>query len=102
MRRVGKQSIEFNNCYVRTTSTVSGKLEKEGPLGNYFDKTYNDNYCDEKSWEKAEMKLMSDSIDIALKKSILKNILKSLQVFVIILNIMLTSPGLFLDAKWCF
>lgn len=72
MRRVGKQSIEFNNCYVRTTSTVSGKLEKEGPLGNYFDKTYNDNYCDEKSWEKAEMKLMSDSIDIALKKSILK------------------------------
>lgn len=69
MKKIGKQSIEFNNCYIRTTSTVAGKLEKEGPIGNFFDKTYNDNYCSEKSWEKAEMKLMTDSIDIALKKS---------------------------------
>ena len=69
MKKIGKQSIEFNNCYIRTTSTVAGKLEKEGPIGNFFDKTYNDNYCSEKSWEKAEMKLMNDSIDIALKKS---------------------------------
>lgn len=71
MRKIGKQSIEFNNCFIQATSTVSGSLEKEGPIGNYFDKTYNDNYCGEKSWEKAEMKLMEDSINIALEKSLL-------------------------------
>lgn len=69
MKKIGKQSIRFDNAYIESTSTVAGKLEKNGPLGSYFDKTYDNNYCNTKSWEKAEMQLFDDSINILLNKS---------------------------------
>lgn len=72
MKKYGKQSLEFEKTYILTTSTITGKIEKEGPITSYFDKSYNDNYCDEKSWEKAEMHLVMDSINIALRKAMLK------------------------------
>lgn len=62
-------TFKFNNVYVGNTATVVGPYEKEGPLGNKFDKTYDDLYNGEKSWEKAEAKLLSESVDILLKKS---------------------------------
>ena len=48
MKKIGKQSLRFDNAYIESTSTVAGKLEKEGPLGAYFDKTYSNNYCNMK------------------------------------------------------
>ena len=69
MKKIGKQSLRFDNAYIESTSTVAGKLEKEGPLGAYFDKTYSNNYCNMKSWEKAEMKLFDDSINVLLDKT---------------------------------
>lgn len=62
-------TFKFNNVFVNNTSTVTGPYEKEGPLGNKFDKSYDDLYNGEKSWEKAEVKLLEESIDILLNKS---------------------------------
>lgn len=61
-------TFRYNNVYINNTSTVAGHLEKDGPLGKYFDKTYEDYYINEKSFEKAEVKLFTDSVDILLKK----------------------------------
>ena len=61
-------TFNYSNVYLNETSTISGHLEKEGNYGNYFDKSYKDYYMNEKSFEKAEVKLFSESIDILLKK----------------------------------
>ena len=62
-------TFKFNNVYVENTSTVVGPYEKNGPLGDKFDKCYNNFYCEEKSFEDAEVRLIEESIDILLKKS---------------------------------
>jgi stage V sporulation protein AD len=61
--------MEFNNAYLYDTATVTGPLEKDGPLGAFFDKNYDELHCGEDSWEKAEMRLMADAIDILLQKT---------------------------------
>lgn len=65
-------TFTYKNVYVGDTSTVAGPYEKDGPLGDYFDKDYKDLYFGESSWELAEQKLVKDSIDILLKKTKLK------------------------------
>lgn len=62
-------TFKFNNVYVNNVATVVGPYEKEGPLGNKFDKSYDDLYNGEKSWEQAEASLLEESIDILLNKS---------------------------------
>ena len=62
-------TFKYSNVYVNNYSTVVGPYEKKGPLGDKFDKYYDDFYMKEKSWEMAEAKLMSDSIQILLNKS---------------------------------
>ena len=44
-------TIKYDNVYVLKTSTVAGKFEKEGPLKDYFDKTYKDFYINKKTFE---------------------------------------------------
>lgn len=61
-------TIKFNNVYVNGTSTVVGPYETNGPLSNYFDKSYSDLYMGAKTWEQAEMKILGDSVDILLGK----------------------------------
>lgn len=65
-------TFSFDNVYVGERATVTGPYEKRGPLGNYFDKSYTDLYNGEKSFEKAEVKLSLESIEI-LKKKIKKD-----------------------------
>lgn len=62
-------TFKFSKAYVNNMSTVGGPYEKKGPLGKNFDKTYDDLYIEEDSWEKAEVKLLEESIDILLNKS---------------------------------
>lgn len=62
----------YNNVYINETSTVTGPYEKEGNIGKYFDKSYKDLYMGEKSFEKGEIKLVKDSLNILLKKTNLK------------------------------
>mgnify|MGYP003289969313 CR=1 FL=1 len=65
-------TFTYKNVYIKDTSTISGPYEKDGPLGEYFDKSYTDLYFGTDSWELAEQKLVSESIDILLKKIKLK------------------------------
>lgn len=58
----------YNNVYLEDTATVCGPYEKEGPLRKYFDKTYDDLYFGEKSFEKAEIKLVRDALVLIMKK----------------------------------
>ena len=46
-----------------------GKKEAEGPLAQYFDKIYTDEFCGEKTFEKAETHLQKSAIETALKKA---------------------------------
>lgn len=63
----------YKNVYIKETSTIAGAYEENGPLKKYFDKTYNkDFYFEEKSFEKAETKLLKDSVNLLLEKSNLK------------------------------
>lgn len=62
-------TFKYNNVYLNETSTVAGPVEKEGPLGKNFDNTYDDMYMGESSFEKAEVKLVKECIDILLKKT---------------------------------
>ena len=62
-------TIQFENVYVVSRSAVAGCLEAQGPLKDDFDKTYEDNYCNEKSFEKAERAMVYDACDIALRKA---------------------------------
>ncbi|WP_102345706.1 stage V sporulation protein AD [Bacillus sp. Marseille-P3661] len=69
MRLIGKQSWLFQNeIYVYSTGTAVGPKESEGPLAHTFDVKYDDLHCGEKNWERAERKLMEDSIRLCLEK----------------------------------
>lgn len=61
-------TFKYNNVYINDTSTITGPYEKKGPLGNLFDKSYDDLYIDSKTWEQAEMHLLQDSVELLLKK----------------------------------
>ena len=62
-------TFEYKNVYINESSTVAGPYEAKGPLGNLFDKTYEDLYNGEKTWETAEVKLLKESLEILLKKT---------------------------------
>jgi stage V sporulation protein AD len=66
-------TILFNNVYVTGSSTVAGLIEKQGPLGKYFDNTYDDLYCGCKTFEQAEQKMLKEAIDTVLKKTKLRD-----------------------------
>ncbi len=62
-------TFRYNNVYVEDTSTVVGPYEAIGPLKDKFDKIYDNLYCGEKTWEKAETRCLDDSIKILLDKT---------------------------------
>ncbi|ERJ12818.1 Stage V sporulation protein AD [Haloplasma contractile SSD-17B] len=73
MAKAGKQSIQLNHdIYLQSAYSVVGPLESEGPLKNYFDKTYKDNYCGEDNWEKAEQRLLQDALENTIRKGNIK------------------------------
>ncbi len=67
-------TFKFDNVYLQDTATIAGPYEKEGPLKQYFDKTYSDLYFGESSFELAEIKLVKDALVMLMKKtSLTKN-----------------------------
>lgn len=68
--RLGKNTIIMNNApSVIGYGAVVGKKEAEGPFKQYFDKCYTDEFCGEKTFEKAETHMQKKAIEIAVKKS---------------------------------
>ncbi len=70
--KIGKSSLLFNNVYFNDCAVVVGPKEKEGPLGEYFDYYFEDLYCGEDSFEKAEIKMYKTAFSYALNKANLK------------------------------
>ena len=47
MKRIGKQSFEFENCPgIAGHAAVGGRKEAQGPLGGDFDQTFDDTTLD--------------------------------------------------------
>lgn len=60
----------YKNVYIDDASTIASIYEGNGPLKEYYDKLYtNDLYFGEDTWEKAEIKLLKDTISLLLKKT---------------------------------
>ncbi len=62
-------TFKYNNVYIKDTATIAGPYEKKGPLKRYFDRTYDDLYFGEDSWELAEIKLVKDALVMIMKKT---------------------------------
>lgn len=69
-KRIGKHTAILDKpVYIVTVSSIAGKKEGEGPLKNLFDKVLEDDMYGEKSWEKAESKIVKDNFMMAINKS---------------------------------
>jgi len=77
----GQQTWKFQRePRIISTATIVGPDEAKGPLGNSFDKCYDALEIEEKTWEKAERRLLNEATQLALSK---KNLTPNdLQVYV--------------------
>ena len=61
---------KFNNVYVSGTNTIASIYEKDGPISSYFDLIYDkDFYYGSSTFEKAEEKMLGDSIKRVINSS---------------------------------
>ena len=68
--KIGKYTIKMDNKpSVQGFAAICGKKESEGPLGKYFDKTFEDTSLGESSWEKSESRLQTEAVNTALDKA---------------------------------
>lgn len=68
-KKIGQQTIMFANPPVLLgTAAVVGPKEGQGPLGSSFDYVWKDTLNGEKTWEKAERKMLTEACDRVLKK----------------------------------
>ncbi len=70
MKRVGKQTILFDKpVNIMATASIVGPKEADGPMAKYFDQCLDDEFWGEKSWEKAESKIIKETVNMAISKS---------------------------------
>lgn len=70
MKKIGKQTINFD-CppSILSTACIVGPKEAEGPLAKYFDQCLEDEFWGEKTWEKAESKIIKETVNTVISKS---------------------------------
>ncbi len=69
-QRIGKQTVELKNpVYIRSSATIAGIKEQEGPLGGCFDITMPDSEWGEETWEKTESKMQKEVVRLAIQKA---------------------------------
>ena len=70
MQKIGKQTIKFDNPPTITqTACIVGPKESDGPLAKYFDQCLEDEFWGENSWEKAESKIIKETVNTLISKS---------------------------------
>lgn len=70
MKKIGKQTIKFDNPPTITEcASIVGPKESQGPLSKYFDQTLEDEFWGEKTWEKAESKIIKEAASKVINKS---------------------------------
>lgn len=70
MEKLGKQTIKFiTPPTITDCNSIVGPKEAQGPLCKYFDQTLEDEFWGEKSWEKAESKIIKENVNALVTKS---------------------------------
>lgn len=68
-QRKGKASIvPGRSIYIKSTGTVVGKMEGEGPLAAFFDMICDTDKFGEDTWEAAESRMQKEAVALALGK----------------------------------
>lgn len=63
-KRLGIQTVKFDNPpTIAATASIVGPKEGQGPLASYFDEILEDELWGEKSWEKAESKILKETVN---------------------------------------
>ena len=69
-KKLGNQSVRFaSRPYLIGRGNIVGKKEGEGPLAECFDEILKDDMYEEKSWEKAECKMLEGAMEKALHRA---------------------------------
>lgn len=69
-KKIGSQSVRFENRpYLIGRGNIVGQKEGEGPLSACFDEILKDDMYGEKSWEKAECKMLEGAMGKALQRA---------------------------------
>ena len=70
MKKIGNRTILLENkTGIISHAGVAGRKEAEGPLAKYFDKCLDDEFWGEKTWEKAESKIIKEAVNSSIIKS---------------------------------
>ncbi len=70
MERLGKQTIRYENpVTIVNTASIVGPKEAGGPMAKYFDQCLEDEFWGEKTWEKAESKIIKETVNMVISKS---------------------------------
>lgn len=70
MQKIGLQTIKFDTPpTILDTACIVGPKEAEGPLAKYFDQCLDDEFWGEKTWEKAESKIIKETVNTVISKS---------------------------------
>ena len=70
MKKLGTQTIGFDNpVAIVETASIVGPKEADGPLAKYFDQCLEDEFWGEKTWEKAESKIIKETVTSVIAKS---------------------------------
>ncbi|MGE5422928.1 MAG: stage V sporulation protein AD [Ignavibacteriales bacterium] len=68
-KKRGQQSVAFTNPpVIASWASMAGPMEGKGPFGAEFDWVIEDYLFGEKSWEKAESKMMRETIRLSARK----------------------------------
>lgn len=72
-RKIGKQTVSFmQKPYITGRGNIGGRKEGEGPLASYFDVLLEDDMFGEKTWEKAECRMLQTAMEKAMERAQLK------------------------------
>ena len=70
MQKLGKQTIKFDTPpTIVDCACIVGPKEADGPLAKYFDQCLDNELWGEKTWEKAESKIMKETVNMTISKS---------------------------------
>ncbi|BAS27642.1 stage V sporulation protein AD [Limnochorda pilosa] len=69
-KRLGRRSVTFDQApAIRETANLAGRMEFEGPLGEYLQTRIDDPYFGESSWEKAETRMQEEALRAVLRQA---------------------------------
>ncbi len=70
MQKIGKQTVKLDSPpTILQTASIVGPKETDGPLAKYFDTCLDDEFWGESTWEKAESKIIKETVNTVISKS---------------------------------